>query len=260
MALADLSTATLVMLLAAAFLAGFVDAMAGGGGLIQIPVMFALFPAAMPATLIGTSKIASLLGTSTAAWQYARRVSVPWNAVWPAALVALCFAFLGAWTLTKIPPDFLRAMLPLILLILAVYTFAKKDFGLHHRPLHAGYRERWRGAASGAAIGFYDGFFGPGTGSFLMFIFIRVFGFDFLRASVAAKLVNMACNVAALVGFAVTGHLWFAVGVVMGLCNAAGSVLGSRLVLHRGSGLIRTIFLVVVTLLIIKTAYDSFLG
>ncbi len=246
------------MLLAAAFLAGFVDSVVGGGGLIQVPAMFSLFPAVAPATLLGSNKLAGIFGTAMAAWQYSRRIQIPWNAVWPATLMALVFAFLGAWTVTRIPPDFLRAALPFILFAVALYTFFKKDLGSMHKPAHAGQKERALGAGAGASIGFYDGFFGPGTGSFLVFIFVRIFGFDFLRASAAAKVVNVACNFAALVCFAWVGHVAWALGFSMALVNMAGSALGSRLALKRGSGFVRVLFLVVVSLLILKTSHDSF--
>jgi uncharacterized membrane protein YfcA len=255
----EISGVLWAVLLAAAFLAGFVDSVVGGGGLIQVPVLFSLFPGVAPATLLGSSKLAGIFGTAAAAWQYSRRIQIPWNAVWPAALMALVFAFMGAWTVTRIPPDFMRAALPFILFAVALYTFFKKDLGSVHRPAHAGQRERMLGAGAGASIGFYDGFFGPGTGSFLVFIFVRIFGFDFLRASAAAKVVNVACNFAALVCFAWVGHVAWWVGLAMAASNMTGSVVGSRLALKRGSGFVRLLFLVVVALLILKTSYDSFL-
>ncbi|MCA3155765.1 MAG: TSUP family transporter [Burkholderiales bacterium] len=249
-----------MVLLAAAFLAGFIDSVVGGGGLIQVPALFSLFPTVAPATLLGSSKLAGIFGTAMAAWQYSRRIQIPWNAVWPATLMALVFAFFGAWTVTRIPPDFLRAALPFILFAVALYTFFKRDLGATHRPVHAGQRERALGAGAGASIGFYDGFFGPGTGSFLVFIFVRFFGFDFLRASAAAKVVNVACNFAALVWFAWAGHVAWWVGLAMAVANMTGSVAGSRLALKRGSQFVRIIFLIVVTMLILKTSYDSLLG
>jgi uncharacterized membrane protein YfcA len=249
----------LVVLGAAAFVAGLVDAVVGGGGLIQIPAIFSIFPKEVPATLIGTNKLASICGTSAAAVNYARRVKVAWSTAAPAAVAAFVLAFAGAWTVTRVPPDFVRSLLPVILLCVAVYTITKKDFGSVHAPIHSGAREKLLAVGLGAAIGFYDGFFGPGTGSFLIFLFIRFFGFDFLGASVAAKIVNVACNFSALMWFGYSGHLIWQLGMLMAACQIGGSLVGTRLALKHGSGFVRKLFLVVVSLLILKTGYDAFL-
>lgn len=241
----------------AAFFAGIVDAVVGGGGLVQLPALFSILPNAVPASLLGTSKLAGVWGTGAAALTYMRKVRVEWNTALPAALSAFLFAFLGAYTVTHVPPDFLRMLLPLLLLLVGLYTFAKKDFGKLHAPVHSGHLERFLAMLLGAGIGFYDGFFGPGTGSFLLFLFIRFFGFDFLGASAAAKIVNVACNVAALSWFGVSGHVLVQLGVVMALCNVAGSICGTRLALRYGSGWIRKLFLGVITLLFLKTAADA---
>ncbi|MGZ3182821.1 MAG: sulfite exporter TauE/SafE family protein [Telluria sp.] len=242
----------------AAFSAGLVDAVVGGGGLIQLPVMFAALPREVPATLLGTSKLAGFCGTSVAAVNYARRTSVAWSAAAPAAVTAFIFSFAGAWTVTRVPADFVRALLPLILLAVAVYTFRKKDLGSVHAPLHSGGRERALALSVGAAIGFYDGFFGPGTGSFLIFLFVRFFGFDFLSASAAAKVVNVACNISALLWFGYSGHLLWQLGLVMAMCQVGGSLIGTRLAMRHGSQFVRKLFLLVVCALIVKTAYDGF--
>jgi uncharacterized membrane protein YfcA len=246
------------LLAVAAFVAGLVDAVVGGGGLIQIPAIFAVFPKEVPATLLGTNKLASMCGTTVAAVRYARRVQVAWSAAAPAAVAAFVMAFAGAWTVTRVPADFVRSLLPLILLAVAVYTFKKKDFGSVHAPLLSGMTERLLAMGVGGFIGFYDGFFGPGTGSFLLFLFVRFFGFDFLGASAAAKVVNVACNVSALIWFGYSGHLIWKLAALMAVCQVAGSLIGTRLALKHGSGFVRKLFLVVVSLLIVKTAYDSF--
>lgn len=248
-----------VLLGCAAFLAGLVDAVVGGGGLIQIPVLFSVFPKEIPATLLGTSKLAGIFGTSAAAVNYARRVRVAWSAAAPAALAAFALSFAGAYTVTRIPGDFIRALLPCVLLGVAVYTFKKKDFGSIHAPVHSGMMEKLVAVGMGACIGFYDGFFGPGTGSFLMFLFVRFFGFDFLSASAAAKVVNVACNFAALMWFGYSGHLLWQLGLLMAACQVAGSLLGTKLAIKHGSAFVRKLFLVVVSLLILKTTYDALL-
>lgn len=241
----------------AAFLAGLVDAVVGGGGLIQIPVLFSAFPREVPATLLGTSKLAGIFGTATAAVNYARRVRVAWSAAAPAAVAAFALSFAGAYTVTKVPADFVRLLLPFILLAVAVYTFTKKDLGAVHAPAHSGNAERYFALLMGAGIGFYDGFFGPGTGSFLVFLFVRFFGFDFLSASAAAKVVNVACNLSALMWFGYSGHLLWQLGLLMAACQIAGSLVGTKLAIKHGSAFVRKLFLVVVSLLIVKTAYDA---
>jgi uncharacterized membrane protein YfcA len=248
-----------VLLGGAAFLAGLVDAVVGGGGLIQIPAMFSVFPKEVPATLLGTNKLASICGTGAAAVNYARRVRVAWSTAAPAAVAAFALSFVGAWTVTRVPGDFVRSLLPLILLAVAVYTFTKKDLGSVHAPLHSGTMEKLLATGIGAAIGFYDGFFGPGTGSFLIFLFVRFFGFDFLSASAAAKIVNVACNFSALMWFGYSGHLIWQLGMLMAACQICGSIVGTRLAIKHGSAFVRKLFLVVVGVLIVKTGLDAFL-
>jgi len=245
------------LLAGAAFAAGFVDAVVGGGGLIQIPALFSAMGGTAPATLLGTNKVASVFGTGAAAVNYARRTQIAWTTVAPAAIAAFLFAIIGAYTVTKIPPDFLRGLLPFVLIAVAGYTFYRKDLGSVHAPLHTGTKEKVLAILVGAGIGFYDGFFGPGTGSFLVFLFVRSFGFDFLGASAAAKVVNVACNVAAIMLFGLTGHIIWQLGLMMAVCQVVGSVLGTKLALKHGSEFVRRLFLVVVVLLIIKTGYDA---
>lgn len=247
-----------VLLGGAAFLAGLVDAVVGGGGLIQLPALFSIYPREVPATLIGTNKLSSVFGTSAAALNYTRRVKVAWSTVLPATVAAFVFAFAGAYTVSHVSPDFVRVLLPFVLVAVAVYTFRKKDLGSIHAPIHSGTRERVFALAVGASIGFYDGFFGPGTGSFLIFLFVRFFGFDFLSASASSKVVNVACNVAALMWFGVSGHLLWQLGLLMALCNISGSVVGTSLALKHGTGFVRKLFLLVVTILILRTTYDAF--
>lgn len=247
-----------VLLALAAFCAGMIDAVVGGGGLIQVPALFSALPQAVPATLLGTNKLASVWGTAAAAYGYARRIRVHWNTALPAALAAFALSFMGALTVTHIPADFIRKFLPVILILVAVYTFIKKDFGKHHAPAHTGRKEQLMAILVGGSIGFYDGFFGPGTGSFLVFLFIRFFGFDFLAASAVAKVVNVACNVAALLWFGYSGHLLWQLGLLMAVCNVAGSLIGIRLAIRYGTGFVRILFLIVVSGLILKTTYDAF--
>lgn len=247
------------ILACAAFFAGLIDAVVGGGGLIQVPALFSVLSTTAPATALGTNKVASIFGTSAAALNYAKRVKIPWSVAVPASLAALVFAFCGAYTVTQIPPDSLRKLLPFILAAVGIYTFMKKDFGDVHAPHMSGNQERWAAIGIGALIGFYDGFFGPGTGSFLVFLFVRVFAFDFLSASATAKIVNIACNLAALAWFGYSGHVLWLLGMMMAVCQILGSTVGSKMAIKYGTVFVRKLFLLVVFALICKTTYDAFL-
>ena len=242
----------------ASLLAGFVDAVVGGGGLILVPALFSAFPSAAPATLLGTNKSASVWGTLFSARQYSRRVQFRWGAIAPAIVASFSCSLLGAWAVTQVSADFLRKLLPLILVALLVYTLAKKQLGQHHAPRFEGRQEAWVAVLIGIGIGFYDGFFGPGTGSFLIFLFIRFFGFDFLHASAASKVVNVATNLAAIGYFVPNGYFLPAAGVLMASANIGGSFVGAHLALRHGSGFVRRVFLAVVSVLIVKFAWDTF--
>ncbi len=248
----------LVITLASLF-AGFIDSIVGGGGLILVPALFAVFPGAAPATLFGTNKSASVWGTAAATAQFARRVELRWRALLPAAALAFLGSLAGAWAVTLVSGEFLRKLLPLILLGLLIYTLARKDLGRHHLPRFSGRAEMAATGAVGFALGVYDGFFGPGTGSFFIFLFVRWLGYDFLRASASAKLLNMMTNLGALLLFGLKGHIWWHYGLVMAVANVAGSLVGARVALKHGAGFVRGVFLVVVSALIVKTAYDAFL-
>ena len=248
----------LLMLGVAALFAGFIDAVVGGGGLIQVPVIFSLYPREMPATLFGTNKIASVVGTANAAYRYIRNVRMPWAATLPAAAAAFVFAYLGSMSVAWLPRELLRPMILFLLIGSAAYTFWRKEFGTIHAPRHRGRNEFLRAVVLGAAIGFYDGFFGPGAGSFMIFLFIRFFGFDFLHASAASKVVNVATNLASIGFFVPNGYYLPLAALVMALANLSGSFLGAQMAIRRGSGFVRRLFLCVVGALILKFAWDTF--
>lgn len=243
-----------LLVLAAAGLAGFIDAIAGGGGLILLPALFSVFPGAAPATLFGTNKAAAVWGTAFASLQYARRVRLDWALLWPAALAAAVGAFAGAWLVSRLPAEELRRALPFLLLAVFLYTLARPGLGREHSP-HGNARSR--ALALGGAIGFYDGLFGPGTGSFFVFACVRLLGYDFLHASASAKLLNATTNLAALALFASTGHVWWPLALAMAVANVGGSLVGTRLALARGAGFVRVVFIVVVGALIGKTGWDA---
>lgn len=251
-------TVTLAALCGFAFIAGFVDAVAGGGGLIQVPALLVLMPQLPIATVFGTNKSASIWGTGAAAIQYARKVPMEWRVILPAALSALLFSFLGSMTLNLLRPDALRPLILVLLIIVLVYTIWKKDFGSLHAPKLGPRLQVGAGIAIGALLGFYDGFFGPGTGSFLIFAFVGLLGFSFLSASAAAKIVNVVTNLAAIAWFAWSGHILYGTALAMGVCNTTGGLLGSHLAIRKGSGFVRGLLIVVVSALLLRLAHDLY--
>ncbi len=248
----------IVLLGVAAFIAGFVDAVVGGGGLIQLPALLILFPHIAIATLFGTNKLASIAGTSVAAIQYARRISIPWGSVLPGAIAAGTFSFLGARVVQFLQPSLLRPLILVLLIGVGLYTYFKKDFGaVQQSKVSARYRTVVT-ILAGGIIGFYDGFFGPGTGSFLIFTFIGVLGFDFLKASASAKVLNWATNFTAILAFASAHQLLYSLALPMAICNVAGSLMGARLAILKGNAFIRVLFLSIVSILVAKLIYDTF--
>ena len=243
------------VLCALAFFAGLVDAVAGGGGLIQVPALFALFPTLPPAVLLGTNKFSAITGTTLATLRYGWSVPIQWRSVIPAAGVAGLAAVAGAKTVTLIDPTFLRPLLLLMLGGMAVYTLARPKFGERDgaAPLRQG-GSAFYGVT--AVFGLYDGFFGPGAGSVMMFVLVRWFGRDFLSAAATTKVLNLATNFGALMLFMRTGNVLYAVALPMAACNVAGGFLGAHFAVRRGSSFIRTVFLVVVVSLIIKVLFD----
>jgi len=246
----------LLLLCAFSFFAGLVDAIVGGGGLVQLPALLILLPGQAIPTLFGTNKMASAAGTTMATAQFARRVKLDWHIIGPAAGTAFVFSALGSKLVTKINPALLRPVILTLLILVAVYVFVLKDLGLVHAPRHPRHKARWMAILTGAALGFYDGFFGPGTGSFLIIIFVGVFGFDFLFASASAKVINLATNLASVIFFAATGHILYQVALPMAACNILGAMAGTRLAILKGSRFVRVFFLVVVLALIAKLARD----
>jgi len=256
---------SLLPLCAFAFLAGFVDSMVGGGGLVQLPALFVFLPrelAGQVALVFGTNKLVSICGTGVAAVQYARRMPVRWHSILPAGMAAFVFSFIGARLVAHLESHYSQLLRPVIwflLVAVAVHAFLRKDFGRLHQPQFAAGRERWLGVLVGAGIGFYDGFFGPGTGSFLLFIFIGLFGFDFLNASASAKFVNFTTNLSAVIYFGATGNIRYDFALPMAACNVAGALTGTRLAMLKGNAFVRGFFLAVVTVMILRFGHDIFL-
>jgi len=241
----------------AAFCAGFVDAIVGGGGLIQVPALFGSFPSQSAASLFGTNKVASVSGTSFAAWRYLRVVRLPWTVVVPAVLSAGVFSWVGASLVSLLPRVVAQPLVLFLLVVVAAATLRKPTLGLVHEPRFEGGRAMLASALVGSALGFYDGFFGPGTGAFLIFVFVRWFGYDFLHASAASKMVNVTTNFGALLFFIPQGEVIWAAAFVMAGCNIAGSFLGTRTAVRRGSAFVRVFFLGLLAVMILRMAWTT---
>lgn len=248
----------LFLLLTAALFAGFIDAVAGGGGLIQVPALLVALPAESPATVFGTNKLSSIFGTGNAAVRYARRIALPWSIALPAAAAAFAFSFAGAMAVAWLPKHVVRPLVLGLMVLVLLYTALKPEFGAVSGARMAPRLERRWALVAGSVLGFYDGFFGPGAGSFMIFAFVRWFRLDFLHASSAAKVVNLSTNAAALAYFVPSGHVLWATGLAMAVFNIAGALLGARLALRHGSGFVRWIFIIVASVLIARLGYDTF--
>ena len=249
-------TTELYFLLPLTFVAAMLNASVGGGGLVLIPGMFTLFPMAAPATLLATEKCASVAGQATAAVQYARRMKLPWGLVMMTSLTAFLGAHFGARTIAVLPSHWIKPFVVFLLIIMLIYTWFRPDFGKQDSHVVYSRSDLVRGLTIGTGIGFYEGFFGPGAGSFLIFLFIRVFHFDFLRATACAKVVNMSTNLGALAFFIPAGLVMFDVAIPMILAMMAGSFAGSHLAMQGGNRWLRRLFLVLVLSLLTKLIMD----
>jgi len=239
-----------------AFLAGLMDAIAGGGGLILVPALFAVYPTAPPALLLGTNKLSSIAGTAMATLRYGFSVPIQWRVIIPAAFCAALGGLVGAKTVTLLDASVLRPIVVALLVVVAIYTLLRRNFGAH--PGHGSFvgAERVAMPALAALVGFYDGFFGPGTGSFILFGLVRWFGYDFLTAAAAAKVLNLATNFGALVLFMATGNVMYGIALPMAACSILGGLLGAQLAISKGARFIRGAFLAVIIALIAKLGWD----
>lgn len=250
---------TIVLLCLFAFSAGFVDAIVGGGGLIQTPASLVLLPALPVSTVIGSLKIPAFTGTAFATAQYLKKVRVRWKLAVMMCIIACCSAFAGSQVLTLVNNRFMKPVIFVVLVFVAIYTYTKKNFGQHTAKAHSLKTEYIYAAIISLCIGFYDGFIGPGAGSFLVLAFIGLLGFDFLHASAHAKLVNLSTNLGSIVLFLIKGSIIWKIALPMAACNGLGGALGARLAIAKGNRFIRVFFLLVITATLLRFGYDAFL-
>ena len=255
-----MSVEVLIFLALASGFAGFVDAMAGGGGLIQLPALLIGLPNKDLPLILGTNKVPSIFGTTAAARNYFKNIKPDI----PLTVSMMGPAFIGSMTgaafAATIPKDFFKPFIVFLLITVAIYTWRKPALGMNENLKFTHKKRLLFVALIGLLIGFYDGIFGPGTGTFLVFFLVSGIGYAFLKASATAKLINIATNAGAILSFQLTGHIWWQLGLLLAFANVLGAVIGSRLAIKGGSPLVRKVFLAVTFLLITRVAWDTFIS
>jgi len=260
-AVVEVSGVTIALLCLAAAGAGWVDAVSGGGGLLQVPSLLVALPTSPPALALGTNKLASIIGTTGAASRYLRASVLDLRTALPMTAAAILGSAVGASLATRIPAQAFRPVILVLLISVWLWTLLRPQLGAEQRLRWEGRRRHYAVAvAAGCGIGAYDGLLGPGTGSFLLIVLVGVLGYSFLNASATAKVVNVGTNLAALAVSGVSGNVLWLLGLLMGMCNLAGALVGARMAIDRGSSFVRAVFLAVVGLLIARLAWDLITG
>jgi uncharacterized membrane protein YfcA len=244
-----------LIVLPAVFLAGLVDSIAGGGGLLSVPAYLAA--GLPPHYVLGNNKFSSSFGTLFATLRYHQHGMIDVRVALLSAFFALIGSFSGSSAVLLLSPDFLRILLVVLIPLVAILTLTHRSLGREDRSqLQSRQRKYTLAALAAMMIGFYDGFFGPGTGMFLIFFYTLVLKYDFVTANANTKVVNLASNIAAVITFIIHGKVIFAIGIPAAAAGIAGNLLGSKLVIRRGSSLIRPVFLFTLLLLFAKILYD----
>ena len=249
-----------IFLAIASGFAGFVDAMAGGGGLIQLPSLIIGLPNKELPLILGTNKVPSIFGTAAAARNYFKNIKPDIPLTLTMMLPAFIGSIAGAAMAAFVPVSFFRPFIVLLLILVAIYTWKKPELGMAENLKFTHSKRLVIVTLIGFLIGFYDGIFGPGTGTFLVFFLVSVIGYAFLKASGTAKLVNIATNAGAILSFQLTGNIWWQLGLLLAIANVTGAIIGSRMAIKGGSALVRKAFLAVIFLLIARVAWDTFIS
>ena len=258
--LALIEPANLLLVCILTFVAGFLDAVVGGGGLITIPALLINFPTVPVPTIFGSNKIASFSGTSLAAYHYSKKIKFDYKILLSVGVCSALASFMGAKIMNRVDVNALKPMIFFVLIFIAVYTFIKKDFGNNKASKELPVNKSiLLGCILGLIIGFYDGFFGPGTGSFLIMGFIWLLGFDFLKASAYSKIINCITNLSAIVVFISSGFYILELAIILAICNISGNYFGSKMAIKKGNEFIRIIFLIIVSIMILRYGYEIFI-
>jgi uncharacterized membrane protein YfcA len=250
LAVENISLWLIALCICAAFLAGFVDAVAGGGGLIQLPTLLVVFPNTALATIVGTNKSVSIFGTTAAANTYRKKLPTDRRVLVPMIIFAFLGSMAGSALVTYVEREWFEPIILVILIVVALFTIFRPTFGQHEKNIKNA--ATFKSVLLGGVIGFYDGIIGPGTGMFLLFGLVSVLGSTFLQASATAKFVNVATNFASLVIFIPGGHIIWLLTLVMAPANLLGGVVGARTALDKGSKFVRAIFIIMIAVLIIR--------
>jgi hypothetical protein len=239
-----------------AFLAGFVDAMVGGGGLIQLPAFFLFQPQLTLVQTLATNKTASFSGTSLSAFHYLKKVKLNWKELIPGIIAAAVGAFSGALLVSFVHKEQFTPFLIIVLALVLVYTLLNKKLGLHSTHTLSPQQHIRYSILTGLIIGLYDGCIGPGTGSFMVFAFVLLFGYTFVHAAANAKVLNCVTNASALTFFLIKGAIVWKIALPVAAANMLGNYAGTKLALRKGSGFIRAFFLLVVAALLVRLSWD----
>ncbi|TEX52399.1 MAG: hypothetical protein B7C55_00390 [Actinomycetales bacterium mxb001] len=249
----------IVALCVVAAAAGWVDAVSGGGGLLQLPALLIALPGQSPSVSLGTNKMSSILGTSAAALTYGRVERPRLATALPMALAAFGGAAIGSLVAVHLPPVVFRPIILVALIVVWCFIAFRRDLGLVARETSRR-RHLTTAILGGLGIGFYDGAVGPGTGSFLVVLLVAALGYTFLQASATAKIVNVGTNLASLIVFGLAGSVLWILGLLMGVCNVAGAIVGARMAMAKGSGFVRVVLLAVTAVLIVVLAVQIVRG
>lgn len=248
------SLVSFLFICAAAFIGAFVDAIAGGGGLISVPAYFlGGFP---PHFALGTNKLSATFGSFSSTVEFFRNGKIHFGLVKYIIPCTLLGAVLGVNSVLLIDQDFLYPLVSIMILVVGIYTYFKKDLGLINTFQLKSKAQIAMGMFFGFTIGFYDGFFGPGTGSFLLFVFIKFFGMDFVNAGGNTKILNFVSNITSLVIFAAAGKINVLFGLVAGVFSLLGSVIGTKVAIRRGASFVKPIFLIMSFAVFVKLAFE----
>lgn len=254
----EIGLGTVVILVAVAFLAGWVDAVVGGGGLIQLPALLIGLPDdAPPAAVLSTNKVSSVWGTLTSAITYAVRIRPDWRTIVPLVACAFVGSATGAWLARFLPKEFFTPIVLVAVLAVGFYTWRRPELGRVTALRHSGGRHYLTTAGIGLCVGTYDGILGPGTGTFFVILLVGLLGYGFLEASAKAKIANLTTNIAAITVFGAGGSLLWKLGLLMGGANLLGGLIGARTAINRGNAFIRKVFLIVVAALAVKLGRDT---
>ncbi len=247
----------LVWLCVAAFTAGFVDSIVGGGGLIQLPAFMLVLPNQPLVNLLATNKLVSMTGTAVSAYRFSRQIPYIRSIIVPAMLGAFLASWTGAYVVTIISNEFLKPLFMILLFLVFLFTIRNRSFGLlsHESELKIPF---WKPLIIGLILGFYDGFFGPGTGSFLIIAFVGILGMTFVQGSAYAKMINLTTNIAAILLFSLKAQFLLKYALPMIVFNIGGALFGVRLALLKGNEFVRGLLRMIILVTILKLAHDIF--